>query len=159
VSRVNEAIVSYRFTTCSQPGTWALLRPVAVALVAVALSFSATARDAIDRSPYGPVVADMLERLYASEVPCELTLAPDTRCIIVRPGTVAIVAEALEAVLEEYAGTLLRSEWRSANGVYHVEVRLADELWGVLELWLTEPTGQVVSGRLQYVAKSRNGDP
>lgn len=129
-------------------------------VLALALSAGAAgARDVIDRSPYGPVVADVLDRLHAIEVVCELTLDPDTRCIVVLPGTVAAVAETLEAVLDAYAGTLVRSEWRSANGVYHVEVRLTDDLWGALQLWLTEPDGQAVHGRLLYVPKPRNGAP
>ncbi len=117
------------------------------------------ARNDIDRSPYGPVAADLLERLHASEVACDLTLDPGTRCFIIVPGTVAAVAEALEGVMIEYGGSLMRSAWRSANGVHHVEIRLSDDLWGALELWLTEPDGQNVAGRLLYLPKRRNGMP
>lgn len=129
-------------------------------LCALALVLSsAHARDAIERSPYGPVVVDVFERLYVSDVPCELALDPDTRCFVIAPGTVAGVAEALESIVLEYGGALARSEWRSANGVHHVALSLSDDLWGVLELWFTEIDGQAVHGRVLFVARARNGSP
>ncbi len=131
---------------------------VLAAFVLVAWS-PGVARNDIDRSPYGPVAADLLERLHASGVACDLTLDPGMRCFTIVPGTVAAVAEALEGVMIEYGGSLMRSAWRSANGVHHVEIRLSDDLWGALELWLTEPDGQNVAGRLLYLPKRRNGMP
>jgi hypothetical protein len=131
----------------------------ALVLLIVALLGAADARDAIERSPYGPVVDDLLVRLHATTVACDLALDPAARCFTIAPGTVAAVAEALEHVMLEYGGSIVRSEWRSANGVHHVEVRLSDDLWGSLELWLTEPDGQVVAGRLMHQPKRRNGGP
>lgn len=128
-------------------------------LLIVALLGAVHARDAIERSPYAPLVDDLLERLHATTVACDLTLDPLTRCFTIVPGTVAAVAEALEHVMLEYGGSIVRSEWRSANGVHHVEVRLSDDLWGSLELWLTEPDGQVVAGRVMHQPKRRNGAP
>ncbi len=128
-------------------------------LLIIALVGAVHARDAIERSPYAPLVDDLLERLHATTVPCDLTLDPATRCFTIVPGTVAAVAEALEHVMLEYGGSIVRSEWRSANGVHHVEVRLSDDLWGSLELWLTEPDGQVVAGRVMHQPKRRNGAP
>ena len=132
---------------------------VAVAAIILIAWSVGVARNDIDRSPYGPVAADLLERLHASELACDLTLDPGTRCFTIVPGTVAAVAEALEGVMVEYGGSLVRSAWRSANGVHHVEIRLSDDLWGALELWLTEPDGQNVAGRLLYLPKRRNGTP
>ena len=131
----------------------------AVVLLIAALLGAADARDAIERSPYGPVVEHLLVRMHATTVACDLTLDPATRCFTIVPGTVAAVAEALEHVMNEYGGSIVRSEWRSANGVHHVEVRLSDDLWGSLELWLTEPDGQVVAGRVMHQPKRRNGAP
>jgi hypothetical protein len=131
----------------------------ALALLVVVLFGTVAARDAIERSPYGPVVDDVLARLYATTVACDVTLDPAARCFTITPGTVAAVAEALEHVLLEYGGSIVLSEWRSANGVHHVEVRLSDDLWGSLELWLTEPDGQVVAGRVMHQPKRRNGGP
>lgn len=127
-------------------------------LILTALS-AVTARDAIERSPYGPLAYDMLQRLYATPVDCDVALDPATRCFVIVPGTVASVAEAIERLTAEYGGSLQRSEWRSANGVHHVELRLSDDLWGALELWLTEPDGQIVAGRLLHQPKRRNGAP
>ncbi len=119
----------------------------------------ALTRDDLARSPYGPVASDMLERLHALEAPCEMAIDPGMRCFTIVPGTVAGAAEVLESALTEYGGTLTRSAWRSANGVHHVVVWLLDDVWGALELWLTEPDGQMVAGRLLYVPKRRNGAP
>jgi len=132
---------------------------VAVAAFVLVAWSVGVARNDIDRSPYGPVAADLLARLHASELACDLTLEPGMRCFTIVPGTVAAVAEALEGVMIEYGGSLVRSAWRSANGVHHVEIRLSDDLWGALELWLTEPDGQNVAGRLLYLPKRRNGMP
>ena len=132
--------------------------PMIVMLLLGALG-TVAARDAIERSPYGPLAYDLLERLHATAVDCDLSLDPATRCFVIVPGTVAAVAEALERVVEEYGGSVLRSEWRSGNGVHHVELRLSDDLWGALELWLTEPDGQIVAGRLLHQPKRRNGAP
>lgn len=133
---------------------------VAAFVVLIVVVFgAAVARDAIERSPYGPVVEDLLVQLHATTIACDLTLDPATRCFTIVPGTVAAVAEALERVMFEYGGSIVRSEWRSANGVHHVEVRLSDDLWGSLELWLTEPDGQVVAGRVMHQPKRRNGGP
>jgi len=131
----------------------------ACVLLLVALLGAAHARDAIERSPYAPLVDDLLARLYATTVACDLALDPATRCFTIVPGTVAAVAEALEHVMLEYGGSIVRSEWRSGNGVHHVELRLSDDLWGSLELWLTEPDGQVVAGRVMHQPKRRNGAP
>ncbi len=117
------------------------------------------ARDDLDRSPYGPVAHELLTRLHATELPCDIALDPSTRCFTIAPGTVAAVAELLENVLIEYGGTLTRSAWRSANGVHHVGFWLHDDVWGALELWLTEPDGRNVAGRLSYLPKRRNGAP
>lgn len=146
----------------STPSKASLRARTLVLAIAVCLAASlgtATARDAIERSPYGPLAHDLLERLHAKPVDCDLTLDPATRCFVIVPGTVAAVAEALERVTDEYGGSVLRSEWRSANGVHHVELRLSDDLWGALELWLTEPDGQIVAGRLLHQPKRRNGAP
>jgi hypothetical protein len=143
-------------STCCLAGT---LRPVLLALL-LGLAFAcgtAAGRTDLERSPYGPVAIDLLGRLHAAERACELTLDPATRCFTIAPGSVAAAAEALEQLMAEYGGTLLRSAWRSANGVHHVELRLSDDLWGALEVWLTEPDAQNVAGRLLYVPKRRNG--
>lgn len=136
-------------------------RPLVAALVLIAAAAlgGAAARDAIERSPYGPVVDDLLARLHATTVACDLALDPSARCFTIVPGTVAGVAEALESVMHEYGGSIVRSAWRSANGVHHVEVRLSDDLWGSLELWLTEPDGQIVAGRVLHQPRRRNGAP
>lgn len=123
--------------------------------LALALAGAVGAHNEIERSPYGSVARDLLAHVHARQVPCELSLDPGTMCFVIEPGTVATVAEALERLMTEYGGALSRSEWRSANGVHHVEVRLSDDLWGALELWLTEPAGQTVAGRLSYLPKRR----
>lgn len=133
---------------------------VGVCCLAAALTWSmsvAQARDVIERSPYGPLLETVLERLHASEYDCELALDPDTRCFVIVPGTVAAAAETLEAIAADFGGALALSPWTSANGVYHVEIRLGDDLWGVLGLWLTESDGQVVNGRVLLVPRPRNG--
>ncbi len=117
---------------------------------------AAGAHNDIERSPYGSVARALLEQLHALEVPCDLTLDPGTMCFTIDPGTVAAVAEVLEDLVSEHGGALSRSEWRSANGVHHVELRLSDDLWGALEMWLTEPAGQAVAGRLLYLPKRRS---
>ena len=114
------------------------------------------AHNDIERSPYGSVARDLFAQLHALEVACDLTLDPGTMCFTIDPGTVAAVAEALEDLVTDYGGALSRSEWRSANGVHHVELRLSDDLWGSLEMWLTEPAGQAVAGRLLYLPKRRS---
>lgn len=133
-----------------------------IGLAVVALAWLATfaqARDVIERSPYGPVLEALLERLYASEYACPVALDPDTRCFSIAPGTVAGTAESLSVIVAEFGGALALSEWTSANGVYHVEVRLSDDLWGALGLWLTESDGQVVNGRVLLLPRPRNGAP
>ena len=127
-----------------------------VMLLVLGTTGAAGAHDEIARSPYGLVARDLLAHVHALEMPCDLTLDPGTRCFTIEPGTVAAVAEALEDLVTVYGGALARSEWRSANGVHHVELRLSDDLWGALEMWLTEPGGQVVAGRLWYLPKRRS---
>lgn len=128
---------------------WALV-------VALGATGAVGAHNDIERSPYGSVARDLLAQLHALEVPCDLTLDPGTMCFAIDPATVAAAAEALEDLVSDYGGALSRSEWRSANGVHHVELRLSDDLWGALEMWLTEPAGQVVAGRLLYLPKRRS---
>ncbi len=135
--------------------TWCAVALLSLSLIApIALG-----RHEIERSPYLALVEHLLEALHAVEVPCELALDHTTLCFEIVPGTVAAVAEGLEHSIDEYGGVLLRSDWRSANGVHHVELRFSDDLWGALEMWLTEPNGQLVAGRLMYLPKRRNGAP
>jgi hypothetical protein len=134
-------------------------RLLLLALLPIAMLGIAVTRDDLARSPYGPVASDILERLHALEATCDMAIDPGTRCFTIAPGTVAHAAEMLEGALVEYGGTLTRSPWRSANGVYYVAVWLLDDVWGALELWLTEPDGQTVAGRIMYVPKRRNGLP
>ncbi|CAN5757570.1 hypothetical protein BH23DEI1_BH23DEI1_04090 [soil metagenome] len=117
----------------------------------------AFAQGDIDRSPFAPVVQHLIDEVHAGIVPCDLVVDRATLCFTLAPGSVALVAEGLEAMLLEYGGALVRTSWRSANGVHHVELLLDDDLWGALEVWLSEPGDRTVSGLLKYVTRRRSG--
>jgi hypothetical protein len=115
----------------------------------------ASAQGDVDRSAFAPVVDHLLATVHARVVACDVVVDRATICFTLTPGSVALVAESLEAMLSEYAGALVRSAWRSGNGVHHVELLLDDDLWGVLEVWLSEPGDRSVAGMLKYVTRRR----
>jgi hypothetical protein len=135
-------------------------RLLLVACTALGLLAAPTlAQGDIERTAFAPVIERLLARIHADVVPCDLVVDRATACFTLRPGSVALVAEGVEAMLAESAGTLVRSAWRSANGVHHVELLLDDDLWGVLEVWLSEPGDRTVSGLLKYVTRRRGPGP
>jgi hypothetical protein len=134
-------------------------RSVLLVLVSLVLAQGALAQGDIERSAFAPVVTELLASVHAVIVACDVAVERSTICFTLMPGRVAQVAEALEALLEEHAGALVRSAWRSGNGVHHVELLLDDDLWGVLELWLSEPGDRSVSGMLKYVTRRRGAGP
>jgi hypothetical protein len=88
-------------------------------------------------------------------VPCELVLATDTVCFVTTPATVAMLAEGIEELVGASDGRLVRSAWQSANGVHRVDLLLADQVWGALEVWLSETTDRSVTGLIRYVPQHR----
>ena len=131
-------------------------RSILVLVVTLALfAPGASAQGDVDRSAFAPVVDHLLTTVHAQVVACDVVVDRATVCFTLTPGSVALVAESLEAMLTEYAGALVRSAWRSGNGVHHVELLLDDDLWGVLEVWLSEPGDRSVSGMLKYVTRRR----
>jgi hypothetical protein len=136
------------------------LRAALVSMLAtLSLWSSAWAGAELERSPFKSVAAELLERLHAQVVPCDVALDPSATCFVVTPATVASIAEVIEALLEESAGALERTAWRSANGVHRLELVFPDEVWGALELWFSEPGEAVVAGMLGYVTRRRGDGP
>jgi hypothetical protein len=134
-------------------------RPSPLVLLVAAWSALAVGQSDIDRSPFAAVAVDLIAHVHAQVVPCDVVLDRATLCFTLAPGTVATVAEQLEALVQASSGILTRSSWRSANGVHHVELLLHDELWGVLEVWLREPGDRSVVGMLKYLARRRMVQP
>jgi hypothetical protein len=134
-------------------------RSLFAALVLCLAFGGAVALGDIDRSAFAPIVEHLIAHVHAEIVPCDVVVDRATVCFRLTPGSVALVAEGVEAILAEHEGALIRSAWRSANGVHHVELLLDDELWGVLELWLSEPGDRSVAGLLKYVVRRRGNGP
>lgn len=110
---------------------------------------------AIGAAPFRALVDGLLERFHASTQPCEAAIAPAIVCFVVQPGQVASLAEALEELIEEHDGAVVRGPWSSANGAHRVVLMLADPTWGGVELWLAERPGRRVEGRLEHLPKRR----
>lgn len=133
-------------------------RPTALRFVIpFALAVAGVAQGDVDRSPFAPIVDHFLDQVHADVVPCDVVVDAATVCFGLAPGSAALVAAGIEAMLEEYDGALVRSAWRSANGVHHVELLLEDDLWGALEVWLSESSDRSVAGLLKYVVRRRGG--
>jgi hypothetical protein len=135
-----------------------VVRLAFVVAASAALSSAAAGADVL-RSPFGPVVQQLLERTHGALAPCELVLASDTVCFTVDPATVAAVAETIEALVAESGGRLVRAPWRSGNGVHSVDLMLSDGMWGALEIWLREEGERAVSGMIRLVPPHRVKGP
>lgn len=110
---------------------------------------STEAKDNILASAYGPVVIDLLFTFFATEVPCLGPVDMSDVCFTVEPATAGALAEALEVVVNGYRSAGLQTgEWRAANGVWAVELRFGDGLYGHVEIYLTETKRAEVSGKI-----------
>lgn len=133
---------------------WGVVRS-AVRLATLALLAAVGTAMAIGSTPFASVLDGLLARFHAVEVPCGPSVVPPVACFVVEPGHVAVMAESLEAFLEEHAGGVQRGAWISGNGTHHVLLTLADPAWGALELWLTELPFHRVEGRVEHLPKRR----
>jgi len=124
------------------------------------LLFAATglawAAGGLASTPFGPLLDDLLGRFHAREQPCDLALGQGDVCFVVRPGHVALLAEAFEAFVADHDGAVQRGTWSSANGAHRVVLALPDPVWGSLELWLAERPGRLVEG--WFVRQPRGRD-
>lgn len=118
------------------------------------LSPSALARDTIDISPYGNVVADLLAAFHAEDVPCE-GVATDVgeMCFRVQATSASYLAERLTEIVVDYDSVGLNSGgWRSGNGVWTVSLMLPNKSLGLLEIYLAEVPDNGVNGVIRLVA-------
>jgi hypothetical protein len=107
-------------------------------------------------TPYRSLVDDLLERFHAVVRPCRMALDDADLCFLVQPAHVALLAEALEAFIVDHAGSVVRGSWTSANGAHRVILKLTDETWGALELWLAERPDRVVEGWFERRPRPRD---
>jgi hypothetical protein len=107
-------------------------------------------------TPYRSLVDDLLERFHAVVRPCGMALDDADLCFLVQPAHVALLAETLEAFVLDHAGSVVRGSWTSANGAHRVVLKLTDETWGALELWLAERPDRVVEGWFERRPRPRD---
>lgn len=118
---------------------------LALAIVSVC-AFSA-AKDSLMASAYGPVVTDLLAAFHAEEDVCSLATYQHDVCFVARPTGAATLAEVLTDVVTLYGPAELRTgTWRSANGVWAVELTFGTGAYGSVELFLTEAEAGSVRG-------------
>jgi hypothetical protein len=128
---------------------------VLVAAVVMLMAGVAGSAGGLATTPFRPLVDDLLERFHALVRPCGLAVAGDV-CFVVQPSQVALLAEALEVFVDDHGGAVARGAWTSANGAHRVEIRLVDETWGTLELWLAERPDRVVEGWFERRPRPRD---
>src|SRR5690606_7127712 len=105
------------------------------------------AKDSLMASAYAPVVTDLLAAFHAEESICTLTTYQHDVCFVASPAGASSLAEALTEVADQYAAAELRlGPWRSANGVWAVELTFGSGAYGSVELFLTEPQPGAVRG-------------
>lgn len=113
-----------------------------------------SARDTIDISPYGNVVADLLAAFHAVDVPCE-GVATDVgeMCFRAQATSASYLAERLIDIVSDYGSVGLDSGgWRSGNGVWTVSLMLPNKNLGHLEIYLAEVPENGVKGVIRLVA-------
>jgi hypothetical protein len=125
-------------------------------IVLVGLS-SAHALGELERSPFAPFIGEFIIVVHGVVAPCDVVVDRAKLCFSALPGSVATVAQELESIIDSYGGALMRSPWRSMNGVHRVDLTFEDDLWGALQLWLSEPGDGSVKGMLTYVTHRRTG--
>ena len=112
---------------------------------------TAHAKDNILASAYGPVVMDILFAFFAIEVPCLGAIDTSDVCFTVEPTTAGALAETIVEVVDGYTSAGLQSgTWRSANGVWAVELRFGEGAYGFIEVYLTETKRAEVHGKVVY---------
>jgi hypothetical protein len=107
-------------------------------------------------TPYRSLVDDLLERFHAVVRPCSMALDEADLCFLAQPAHVALLAETLEVFIVDHAGSVVRGSWTSANGAHRVVLKLTDETWGALELWLVERSDRVVEGWFERRPRPRD---
>lgn len=122
----------------------------AVCLIAPA----AAARDTIEASPYGMILDDLLGAFYADVVPCDDGSTGNAEvCFRAETVGASYLAERLTEVVAGYGSAGLRSDgWRSANGVWTVNLAFVNERHGRLEVYLAEAPDNCVRGVVRLVA-------
>lgn len=133
---------------------WRWVRGSLVA--ALLLAGAAWSAGGLATTPYRPLVDDLLERFHAVVRPCGIALDDADLCFLVQPTHVALLAETLEAFVADHAGSVVRGSWTSANGAHRVVLKLTDETWGALELWLAERPDRVVEGWFERRPRPRD---
>jgi hypothetical protein len=132
-------------------------RGVLASLVAVLLVAGvAWSAGGLATTPYRSLVDDLLERFHAVVRPCGMALDDADLCFFVQPAHVALLAETLEVFIVDHAGSVVRGSWTSANGAHRVVLKLTDETWGALELWLAERPDRVVEGWFERRPRARD---
>jgi hypothetical protein len=106
-------------------------------------------------TPFRAFVDDLLGRFHAVVRPCTGAIEGGV-CFVVQPSQVSLLAEVLEAFVEEHEGAVTRGPWTSANGAHRVVLKLVDETWGSLELWLAERPDRVVEGWFERRPRPRD---
>lgn len=105
------------------------------------------AKDSLMASAYAPVVTDLIEAFHAEEATCPLATYQHDVCFVARPAGASRLAEVLTEVTGQYTSAELRlGPWRSANGVWAVELTFGAGAYGSVELFLTEPEPGAVRG-------------
>ena len=121
---------------------------------AIMLTPLAAARDSIEASPFGMVLADVLTTFHASEVPCDdgANEAPEVCFVAVSVGA-SYLAERLSELVIGYGSTGLHGgSWRSANGVWAVSLSFENRSYGKLEIYLAEAPDNCVRGLVRLVS-------
>lgn len=111
------------------------------------------ARDSIDATPFGPVLTDLMAAFHAQSVPCEGVATTEAEvCFESRAVGASYLAERLVEILEAYESIgLTNGGWRSANGVWTVSLKLPNNSFGRLEIYLAETTSSMVKGVVRLV--------
>lgn len=107
------------------------------------------AHDGLLASAYGPLSRDLMAIFHAEKTLCHAAIEVPDICFEVSAAGAGQLAELLETVFADYRGAgLRRGAWRSANGVWALELYFGEGVYGRLELFLTEVTRGEVRGML-----------
>ncbi len=113
----------------------------------------ASARDNIEVTPFGPILVDLLKAFHAKGVPCEGVATQSAEvCFESQAVGASYLAERLQELIASYEAIgLSNGDWRSANGVWTVSLKLPNSSYGQLEVYLAEAPGNLVKGVVRLV--------
>lgn len=108
----------------------------------------AGARDALEASPYGLILDDLLQTIYATSIPCgDEATGYAYICFLSKAVGVEHLRDRISGLVAEYeAAGFAMGEWESANGVWATALDFGNEKFGALEIYLAEVPGNNVKG-------------